>query len=1237
MGKNPFSVLHDAQRVPAWGVAALAVVYVVTGWLGLRLPYVGVNITLVWLPTGVAVAALLRGGSRFIPGIYLGAFAVNLVIGSSPWLALAIAVGNTLAPLLTVHWLLRWGFHPTFDRQRDVFLFCLAAAAGMALSASGGVLSLHLAGVLAGADTLAAWWTWWLGDTVGVLLGAPLLLSFSRANLQRVRRLGPEFLVWLWVTCIVVWGVFLRDFHNDGKTLSLAFLTLPLFVWPAMRFGVAGASFASLGISVVAAWGTATGHGTFAQADRHLGLLLLWAYMVIAVLTGLLITALTAERERFLARLQRERDEKQEYFEIASSIIVVIDGDERVKDINRAGCELLGREKADILGGNWFDTFLPTAAREEVRGIFAQLMAGRLEGARRIEGPVLNSRGEVRTIVWHNALLRDDQGRVIGTLSSGQDITERKRYEANLERSRQELRAILDGATDSIVLADKHGIIQSINDAAAQRLGQTAATMIGKDVFSFFPADVAARRRAVADEVLRTGQAQTLEDERAGLSFLSSYCPVFNGTELSGIVAFGVDITARKQAELRTQALLQRSQLLMETATDGIHILNRQGRLVEANDAFCAMLGYDKHEASGLHFSDWDAREPKEMVQAAFDELMASEKPFQFETTHRRKDGTIIEVEVNARSVMLQGELLLYASSRDITARKATERRLAESERRYRLTLDAINEGMWAWDLASGVMSFDARWHEILGLDGSEVGMSREDFLWRVHPDDEALVVKKLEEVSACRDTVVFEFRFRDSLDAWRWLQCRAKVVSWDEEGKARQIVGTHADISRRKSAELELQANKDRLQLLLSSMQDRVLVFDTVGYVTESFDTGDERSPFLPPELFMGRCYEEVFPADVSASFSEAIAGILTDGKPRTFQYSLLMEDGAEQVSMATLSPLMGDSPYPLGYIAVIRDITAMYRVQEEVQHLAETNARLLESLGEGVYGVDPRGNTTFFNSTATAMLGMTAEEVVGKSSHGLFHHHRQDGSPYPLEECPIAQTLRDGRARHSENEWYWHKNGHGFPVSMTVTPLMEDGRSMGAVVAFQDISERKKSEEEIYQLAFFDPLTRLPNRRLLMDRFAQAFSASERHGHCGAVLFIDLDRFKELNDSVGHEAGDQMLQLVAQRLLNSVRSEDTVARLGGDEFVVLLRNLDDDPTAAAEQAGLVAEKIRGELDQPYALNAGSHLSTPSIGVMLFKGRDVAADELLKRADAAMYQAKAAGRNVVRFWSAQS
>ncbi len=189
------------------------------------------------------------------------------------------------------------------------------------------------------------------------------------------------------------------------------------------------------------------------------------------------------------------------------------------------------------------------------------------------------------------------------------------------------------------------------------------------------------------------------------------------------------------------------------------------------------------------------------------------------------------------------------------------------------------------------------------------------------------------------------------------------------------------------------------------------------------------------------------------------------------------------------------------------------------------------------------------------------------------------------------------------------------------------------GLVIIYHDVTDLRLASAEIESLAFYDPLTHLPNRRLLVDRLEQAMAASARHGREGALLFIDLDHFKTLNDTLGHDIGDLLLQQVARRLSSCVREGDTVARLGGDEFVVMLADLSEQAVDAATQAEAVARKILVSLNLPYQLAGHDYRSTPSIGVALFSGHQVALEEVLKQADIAMYQAKRAGRNTLRLF----
>lgn len=312
--------------------------------------------------------------------------------------------------------------------------------------------------------------------------------------------------------------------------------------------------------------------------------------------------------------------------------------------------------------------------------------------------------------------------------------------------------------------------------------------------------------------------------------------------------------------------------------------------------------------------------------------------------------------------------------------------------------------------------------------------------------------------------------------------------------------------------------------------------------------------------------------------------------------------------------------------------------RVAERTEKLiaSEEKFRLLVNNSHDIiYTLNEDGIFTFVSPAWTSLLGHPLEEVAGHSISKFVH-------PEDLSICTAAlsglfstgqlQTNIEYRVRHADKSWRWH-------ISSAVPIKDEAGMVIGAEGIAKDITVQKELEDAVRQLAFHDALTNLPNRRLLTDRLGQVMAASRRTTSYAALMFLDLDNFKTLNDTHGHDVGDLLLMEVAKRLTDSVREMDTVARFGGDEFVVLLGDLGD--TEPDAKAGVVAEKIRTTLAQPFLLTVGQtaathkvvkHYCSASIGVVVFMNHDLSQEEVLKRADDAMYQAKEAGRNSIRF-----
>ena len=328
--------------------------------------------------------------------------------------------------------------------------------------------------------------------------------------------------------------------------------------------------------------------------------------------------------------------------------------------------------------------------------------------------------------------------------------------------------------------------------------------------------------------------------------------------------------------------------------------------------------------------------------------------------------------------------------------------------------------------------------------------------------------------------------------------------------------------------------------------------------------------------------------------------------------------------IRMEAIEADAGDAYHTL---LVISDISERKLAENELRIAATA----FESQ-EGMMVTDANSVILRVNQAFTTITAYDAKDAVGRTPQFL-------SSGIHDEKFYAAMWESIHRTGTWEGEiWNRHKSGEVYPQHLIITAVKDAvGAVTNYVATLTDITLRKAAEEKIQLLAFYDSLTQLPNRRLFIDRLSQAMVASARSGERAALLFLDLDRFKTLNDTLGHDFGDLLLQQVAARLTACVREGDTVARLGGDEFVLLLEGLSHNDLEAAQQTEVIGEKILATLNQPYLLASHEHYSSPSIGATLFVNHEQGeAEVLLKQADIAMYQAKAAGRNALRFFDPQ-
>ncbi|BBP42650.1 bifunctional diguanylate cyclase/phosphodiesterase [Thiosulfativibrio zosterae] len=438
--------------------------------------------------------------------------------------------------------------------------------------------------------------------------------------------------------------------------------------------------------------------------------------------------------------------------------------------------------------------------------------------------------------------------------------------------------------------------------------------------------------------------------------------------------------------------------------------------------------------------------------------------------------------------------------------------------------------------------------------------------------------------------------------------------------------------IATKRSQEASLQF----LEKINDTMREALYVVDETGRIIEinasalAFLGMEERQVIgrSALDLFLPKLSADTL-ADIYPSSHHALSRSRQDleslcvlDEPFMGEYTLIQ--AGQKVVWVHLSsqPIVAHKKF-IGKVVVFRDISVERSHKEQLR----VAAAAFETQ-EGILITDAAGKIVRVNQAFSALTGYDAEEIIGQTP-AILNSGKQDAAFYQT----MWQALLTHKCWQGEI-WNRRKNGELYLEWLTITAVANSSGQVTEYVAiFSDITEQKRAQDEIVKLAFYDPLTELPNRRLLGERLTHALISSERQRNYGAVIFIDLDNFKQLNDTKGHSVGDMLLLEVAKRLKASVREMDTVARLGGDEFVILLESLGTKELDAMDSVELIAYKILQAFQSPFLLDSGEHRTTPSLGVEIFQGQTLSTEQILQHADVAMYQAKQSGRNTACYF----
>lgn len=652
--------------------------------------------------------------------------------------------------------------------------------------------------------------------------------------------------------------------------------------------------------------------------------------------------------------------------------------------------------------------------------------------------------------------------------------------------------------------------------------------------------------------------------------------------------------------------------LLLHPSRRALMALDAQGRVIVGNDRARSLVG-------GQLEADLRAALADGMRQLA-------EHPDR--EIHHRHETTQYTLDCLLRAVTgTDGKILGYTIS-VFSLDEAPDLAESPDRARWRFALENAQDGLWDWDAERGQVYRSGRCFTMLGYARDAFAGSFDAWQTLIHPDDRPRMKVALHaHLTGERENYIVDYRVRDANGRWRWVLDRGRAITWDSAGRPQRVVGTHTDIHDYKQIEAQLRER----ELILNQAQHVAHLGnwswdpenDRLWWSDELYWIVGLSNKQAPPKfrnqrhLFTPESYEKLHAASVA---------LLKQAKPYALEVVMLRPSGERRVVQARAEAILDDDGRVRSLVGVLHDITE--------QRQAEENSRWRNDLLDRIAAMGRIGGFELF--VETGELHWTDENY---RIHGIepgtplrFEDTLPNYTPESGQKLQLAfqRMVREHLPEQSADLCYVTPDERRIWLRVTGSLELREGKPYRITGLTQDITEEHEAGERIEQLAHYDTLTGLPNRFLFRQRAEESIEVARRNGQPLALLFLDLDRFKYVNDTQGHEAGDLLLQEIAGRLRQCVRASDLVGRLGGDEFLVLLREI-----ARPEDAAVVARKIIEAVGRPINLTHGEAQVGCSIGIALLGDNNPDLESMLRAADTAMYAAKDAGRNTFQFYNA--
>jgi diguanylate cyclase (GGDEF)-like protein/PAS domain S-box-containing protein len=930
--------------------------------------------------------------------------------------------------------------------------------------------------------------------------------------------------------------------------------------------------------------------------------------------------ALVRSEERYRTILEEMQDS---YYEVnlAGNFTFVSD----------SFCGNLGYAREELVGTNYRLITTDKEIKPVFRAFNQVYRTGELNKG--FVSEVIRKDGSVKYYESSIALQKNELGEIIGFHCVGRDITGRKRMEQDLLFEKQFSDAVIDSLPGLFYILDEKGDIIRWNINFERILGYSVEELPSVNALAVIAEE---DRELVAGKILETFSNGNANVEVDMLAKSGQKIPYY----LTGVrtiigdkiylLGEGIDITERKKAEGALHDIEERYRALFDRSLDLVYVRDLKGNFEDANPAALNLLGYQREDIPTLNFvSLLDPTQFPKTIQILKEltETGFQKEPSEFKL--KRKDGAYLYVETQESIIYRYGKPhSVQGIGRDITERKQKDEALKASEAQYRLLADHMRDQVWLMDLNLKPIYISPSVEKLRGYTFEELAQLPPDRQLTATSFQSAMEFFSTEMPKAQADPTYFahplELEWYCKDGSTLWVESTFSQIR-DENGKPMSLLGVGRDITERKRAEDEVNRQQAFLRQVIDSNPNLIFVKDRDSkYLLANYAIANAYG--TTPAYMQGKTDLELgVPAEEFAKYRQDDIEVLQSGKEKIIPDEIFSwQSGEVHYYHTTKRPLLDEKGEFKSLLAVSVDITNRKKTEEALARSEERYRNVLEQMQDSYFEVDLTGNFTFVNDATCHHLGYPREELLGKNFRIIMSEE---------------QALSVFEAYNTVYQTGVPKNGFAFQVrrkdgtegyAETSISLLnsKQGRPIGFRSVGRDITERKQMQLKLEEMSTHDYLTGLPNRVLLLDRFNIAAALAHRNKARLAVMSLDLDNFKSINDTLGHDAGDQVLKAVSKRFTGIIRASDTVARVGGDEFILVMLE-----TKHMEDAATIAQKILDSFAEPLFIDGHQlHLST-SIGMAVYPEDAEDMETLIKKSDAAMYHCKGHGGNQFKFY----